>query len=442
MEKLFKTYIKSQNLFEKKDKILVAISGGCDSVALSYLLKKMNFKFSLAHCNFNLRGKDSDKDEQFVKNIASKQNLKIYIESFDTISFAKQNNYSIEEAARILRYKWFEELRRKYSYDYIATAHHLNDRIETFFINIIAGTGIKGIRSIKAKNNKIVRPLLFAKRTDIEKWCILNKIEFRTDKSNSDIKFIRNKIRHEIFPRYKEINPAFERTMAKNFDVFSDIEKIYNQYIEDSFKSIVSKRKDLIYINIQLLMNEVAPKTVLFEIINKFGYNASQSDSIFKNIDLIQTGKVFHSKNYRLIKDRKNLILKKNIKKYDNIFYVYENHEKIQNPISLSFKILSMSDNFENLKDKDVAYFDADKVVFPIVIRTKRDADIFYPFGMKGKKLVSNYFTDIKLNLFEKEETFLLISNKEIMWIIGYRTDDRYKITGETKRVLIVKLLK
>jgi len=436
--KLFK-FIKSNNIFTKEDKILVAISGGMDSVVLTHLLSFHNYNISLAHCNFNLRGVESDKDEEFVKKLAKELNLNLDFKHFDTEKFAINNSYSIEEAARILRYNWFEKIRKENKLDFIATAHHLDDKIETFFINITAGTGIRGIRSIKSRNNKIVRPLLFAKRNDIEKWAFKNNISYRIDKSNFDTKFTRNKFRHDILPLFKDVNPAFEDTMSKNFEIFSDIEKIYNHYIEKVLKEIISNKNSLIYIDLKKLLTQIVPKTVLFEIIKNYGFNYSQTFDILKFEDKMQTGKQFSSKKYRIIKDRKFLIISKKENSEKEVFFIEENREEIKKPFRLKIEKKERTKGFKIIKDRNIAYFDADKILFPLKLRNKKDGDTFYPFGMKGKKLISDYFTDIKLNTYEKERIYLLISEKKIIWVVGHRTNDKFKITDKTKNILIIK---
>ncbi len=440
MKNLLKEYIISKKLIQKGDKILVAISGGMDSVVLTELLYLLKYNISLAHCNFHLRGEESNKDEAFVKKLATKLNLKLHIKHFDTETFAKENSYSIEEAARLLRYNWFEEIRHKNSLDYIATAHHLDDKIETFFINITAGTGIRGIRSIKEKNNNIIRPLLFAKRRDIENYVNKNNIEYRTDKSNFETKFIRNKFRHEILPKFSDINPSFQETMSKNFDIFSNIEKIYDNYIDNSSKKVVSYKNGLVYINLKKLLKEIVPETLLFEIIKKYGFNYSQTSDILQFEDNIQSGKQFFSKKYRLLINREDLIISKISEVNNDIFYIEENQNRIDKPITLKLGIIKNNKNFKLIKDKKIAYFDADKIKFPLKIRTRKNGDFFHPFGMNGKKLISDYFTDIKLSTFEKESSYLLLSENNIIWVIGLRTDNKFKITNETKNVLVIQM--
>ncbi|NPA45324.1 MAG: tRNA lysidine(34) synthetase TilS, partial [Chlorobi bacterium] len=246
--------------------------------------------------------------------------------------------------------------------------------------------------------------------------------------------------RHEILPKFSEVNPSFKDTMSRNFEIFSNIEKIYDDYIKKSSKKIVSYKNDLIYINLKSLLKEVAPKTLLFEIIKEYGFNYSQTSDILQFDDKMQSGKQFFSKKYRLLKNRENLIISKVSEINNDVFYIEENQSEIKEPISLKFKVVEKNKDFKIVKDKNIAFFDADKIKFPLLLRTRKDADFFHPFGMKGKKLISDYFTDIKLNTFEKENTYLLISDNKIIWVVGHRTDERYKVNDKTKKVLIVSL--
>ncbi len=435
-------YIEEEHLFTKDDDILLALSGGCDSAALFHILKTLKYKFSVAHCNFKLRGKDSDKDEEFVKELAKHNNIKIYTASFDTEEFARKNKLSVEDAARKLRYNWFEELRINRKFSCIATAHHLNDRIETFFINFTKGTGIKGMRSILPKNNNIVRPLLFAPKNEIKSFCAEKKIKYRTDKSNFDNYFLRNNLRNNILPAFKKINPKFEETMSKNFSILTDIEKIYLAYINLKKSEILNIKNKLIFIDTEKLLQTDAPNTVLFEIIRPYGFNSSQSSHIILNINTIQTGKLFYSDTHRLLKDRKYLIMEKTEEDDFKSFQISDLQHNNEYSPKFSLKIIKKTENINLKANNSTVFFDADKVKFPLTVRKARNADFFVPFGMKGKKLLSDFFTDLKINLFEREKVLLLVTSKnEIIWVIGYRADNRFKVTDKTKKILKIERL-
>ncbi|MCF6184536.1 MAG: tRNA lysidine(34) synthetase TilS [Bacteroidales bacterium] len=433
-------YIIQNLLFEKNDKILVALSGGADSTALLHILKNLNFTVAAAHVNFKLREKDSDEDELFTEKLCSKLNIQLFKISFNTKKIAEKNKLSIEETARTLRYNWFEEIRTQHNYKYIATGHHLDDRIETFFINLTKGTGIKGLRSILAKNNHIVRPLLFASKDNIENYCSENKIQYRTDKSNFDTNFLRNKFRHKILPVFSEINPKFTESMLKNFRIYSEFEDIYKQYIGNEIRNITEFNEKLLYIDIKRLLIAVAPVSLLYEIIHPYGFKSSQNEHIFNNINNLQSGKIFYSQTHRLLKDRNFLIIDKiQHNKKDEIFLIDKNTETVNNPINISFKLLTkFPGTFKT--DKFTVYADVDKLNYPLKIRKFKQGDYFCPFGMKRKKLLSDFFTDEKINLFKKEKIWLLTTfNDEIVWIFGYRADNRFRITSNTENILQIK---
>lgn len=434
-----KKYIIENKLFNKEHKLLIAISGGCDSTALTYLLHKSGYNIKLAHCNFKLRAEESDKDEAFVRDIALNLNLELFVTSFDTSSFAEKNKYSVEEAARILRYDWFESLRKKHNTDYILTAHHLNDKIETFFINLIAGTGIRGLRSIQAKNAYIIRPLLFAEQNEIKSYCEKNNISYRIDKSNLDTNFVRNKIRHEIIPRLKEINPNIIDTMSSNFDILNDLEEIYINFINNNIKKTVKTVDNHVFVNIERLLRSQASLSLLFEIIAPYGYNSSQARDILLSLPHLQTGKVFLSKTYKILKDRNNLIISKIEHRTNKSCIITSDIKFINEPIKLIFEKIKKNSEVVFSSDNNIVFLDADKIKYPLTLRTRKEGDYFCPLGMTGKKLISDFFTDIKLNQIEKDKTFLLISDNKIVWITGHRIDDRFKITNKTKNILKIE---
>jgi len=438
LEKL-EEYIVENDLFNKDHKLLIAVSGGCDSTALTYLLNESGYKIKLAHCNFRLRGKESEKDETFIKDLALTLNLELFTTSFNTTGFAEKNKYSVEEAARILRYNWFESLRKKHKLDYILTAHHLNDKIETFFINLIAGTGIKGLRSIQAKKGHIIRPLLFAKQNEVKLYCSENNISYRIDKSNYDTNFVRNKIRHEVIPRFTEINPNISDTMSSNFDILNDLEKIYKAYININIKQTVKLIDNHVFINIESLLKSHAPISLLFEIIAPCGFNSSQTKDILSSLPHLQSGKFFLSENYKILKDRKDLIISKIEAKADENHIITSVIKSVNEPIRLTFKRIKKSSEINFTGDNNIALLDADKIKYPLTLRTRKKGDYFYPLGMAGKKLLSDFFTDIKLNQIEKDKTYFLISDNKIVWIIGHRIDDRFKITDKTQNILKIE---
>jgi tRNA(Ile)-lysidine synthase len=433
--KICKEFIHEKLLFNETHKLLVAFSGGSDSVALSMILNELDYNIDLAHCNFKLRGNDSDNDELFVKQFAEEKQLKIHLKSFETTKFAKRNKISIEEAARILRYQWFEELSNQYQYDFIVTGHQQDDLIETFFINLTAGAGIRGLKSIPIKNNKIVRPLLNISRSVLIDYCNRNNQNFRTDASNYDITFTRNKIRHQIIPVLKEINPAFNETMSKNIEIYNDFFQIYSNYIKTVVKEVSFTKNELVFIDFERLLNIEAPLTVLYELIASYGFNSTQTKDILTKFPIAQSGKKILSKKGRIIKHGKYLIS-------GPLNNIIEPLKVDENQLGIKingfkFKLTENKMKFD-FSDKNSGFLNADIIQFPLIIRQAEKGDYFYPYGMKGKKLISDFYTDLKLNTFEREQTLLLTSENKILWVIGHRIDDRYKIIGSTLKVLHV----
>ncbi len=438
MKERFIQFIKNQQLFEPDTEILLTVSGGIDSVFMLHLFYECNFDFSIAHCNFKLRGDESDKDEQFVKQLAERYACAFYIKSFDTETYAEENNLSIQMAARELRYDWFEEIREKNNYDYIAIAHNLDDLIETFFINLIRGTGLKGLTGIKSKTNKIIRPILFAQRNEIIEYCSKKNISYREDSSNISTKYLRNKIRHEVIPLFKEINPSITETIIQNTIRFAHAEKIYSDTINQIKKIFVFKDADDYYINIQKLLEKgELKKTILFEILTEFNFSNKIIDDIVLSLDGT-SGKKFFSSTHRLLRDREFLIVSPIKDKKENLYYIDEGSKEIKHPIHLKFSVVDNNDSFEITKDKLIAYIDYDKVEFPLLLRKWHKGDYFQPFGLPHFKKLSDFFVDNKFSINEKENTWILASGEKIIWVIGYRIDDRFKIISNTKKILII----
>jgi tRNA(Ile)-lysidine synthase len=437
MLKRFKEFIKQENLFAKNQKILVAVSGGIDSVALCYLMHEAGCHFGIAHCNFQLRGKESDGDEKFVKQLSLKFHVPFYCKDFNTQKFSEEKKISVQMAARDLRYAWFEEIRKKYNFDYIAVAHHQDDEIETFFINLIRGTGIAGLHGIKSKAGKIIRPLMFANRKEIEEYVSKNKIRFREDSSNSSLKYLRNQVRHQLIPQLKKMNPEIEETIKSEISRIRKVEIVFYRSVEEKRKTIEKKEGSIIKFDIKKLLSLENRELYLFEFLKPYGFSGDIIEKISEGLKA-ESGKQFFSTTHRLIKDRSFLILSLSTTEISRWkFIITDGYKELKDPVHLKFRTENISRKFKLLKDKNIAMFDHEKLAFPLTLRKWRSGDFFYPFGMKGKKKLSDLFTDLKLSLYDKENVWLLCSGNDIIWVVGYRSDERYKVSKDTKKVFI-----
>ncbi len=437
MLKKVQQYIEQHSLLNPADKIIVGVSGGADSCALIHLLLSLNYKCIIAHCNFHLRGTESMRDEEFVTQLAGKYNCVYHKIDFDTTAYAAQHNISIEMAARELRYNWFEKIRLEEKADYIAVAHHSDDVVETILMNLTRGTGINGLTGIKPKNGYIIRPLLNISRENILQYIEHHKLSFVTDSTNKDILYTRNRFRNKIIPLFEEINPSFSDNLLQTSERLNDVAYIYNNYIQDIKSQIVFEKNNTVHISIEALKKEKTIKSILFEITKEYGFNASQCADIIGSLDDV-SGKQFFSSSYRLIKDRSFLLIDKTADNNET-FEIQVNESEIKNPIHLQFEILEKQNKLDIETSESVAYFDFDKITFPLTLRHWEKGDVFYPLGMKNKKKVSDFFTDQKFSISEKEKTWLLLSGSEIIWIVGKRIDNRFKITPETK--IIIKII-
>ncbi len=441
MLKRFVEYVKQNRIIDKNEKTLLAVSGGIDSVVMLNLFTKAGFKCAIAHCNFHLRNKEYDADDQFVSQLAQRYNVDYYKIDFDTKNYAQEHGVSVEMAARTLRYEWFEKIRIESKSAYIATAHHQNDVVETFFMNLARGTGIRGLSGIKIKNERhIIRPMLFAQRKDIEEYCHLENLEYRIDSTNSQTKYVRNKFRHLILPFFEEVNPSFNQTVIRNVERFRDIEQIYLSEIHNKQQSCVSERNGAIYIDIEKLVELNPIKPYLLEFLRPYNFTYDLIEEIIPHLGDI-SGKQFFSSSHRLIKDRHELIITKLNTAVEIEVQIKENEIVIEKPIKLAISRLDKSEEFSFSKKNEIACFDLDKVSFPLTLRKWKIGDHFFPLGMKNKKKLSDFFNDNKFSILDKENTWLLISNDQIMWIVGKRIDNRFKITEETKRILQIELI-
>lgn len=444
MLKQFNTYRITHCLFNSDDTILVAVSGGIDSMVLLDLFIKSGFNIGIAHCNFGLRGEESDGDMLLVEAFAKKNIIPFFSICFNTEEYANQNSLSIQMAARELRYNWFEKIRKENNYNCIAIAHNKEDVVETFLLNLSRGTGIKGLTGIKNKNGNIIRPLMFACREEIIKYGIDHKISYREDSSNASVKYKRNKIRHRLIPLFKELNPDFINTIIANIDRLADSNRLISEYISTIKKELIKENNDSFRINCKELIKYEARKTILYELIQSFGFNEQQIDDIIEIIiNGVNSGKQFFSSTHRLLVDRNEIII--TILKKEEVFEIVIDQQTNECRLpffTICFSKIIKDNTFSIQPESDIAQIDFERLSFPLVIRKWREGDSFVPLGMKNEKKLSDFFIDNKFSIVEKENTWLLTSNEEIVWVIGKRLDDRFKINTNTKYIYMVETIK
>jgi tRNA(Ile)-lysidine synthase len=416
-------------------KLLLATSGGLDSMVMAHLFSTLNFDIALAHCNFQLRGNESLEDQFFVQNYAAANDIPVFITQFDTQSFANDYKLSTQVAARELRYNWFYELLENQNFDYILTAHHANDNIETFLIHLIRGSGLDGFTGIPAQNESVIRPLLAFSREEISNYAAANVIQWREDSSNSSDKYLRNKVRHDLVPLLKELNPSFLTS-------FQNTQKYLNEaqvMVEDAtiiiYQQVATEVKDEIHYNIDKLKILPNYKSYLYQWLKDYGFSAW--DDIYELVDS-QSGKQVFSKHFRLLKDRNTLILAPIVEKESSeVYYIEENQIEVKYPIKLTIS----NQNFHSNTDNSFIFVDADKLKFPLSLKKHEEGAVFQPLGMHGKsKKVSKLFKDEKLSLLQKENTWILYSNEDIVWVIGIRQDERFKIDTNTKNSIQIAI--
>ena len=445
MQAVMLQYINRHRLLNHDSKILAAVSGGIDSMVMLKLLHDAGFNIAVAHCNFGLRGEESYSDEAFVKTETEKLGIKCHTKCFDTAGYAVQNGISIQMAARELRYEWFHELASSEGYGAIAIAHNADDSIETLFINLARGTGIHGLTGIKPQNGKIVRPLLFASRREIEAYAKSNIVRFREDSSNNSDKYARNFIRNNVIPGMEHFFPEMRQSIVRSLEQFSAAELFYNEAIERYKNQIVTTVDNLIYIDLQGLAKSPSPPTLLYEILKPFGFSSSTAARILDK-KKYPSGRQFFSEKYRIVQDRKTLIIQEScqssvVSRQLSVVRKIEKHtSSIDVPIRLKIDKFDKSPEFKPETDPNIACLDGDKLQFPLLLRNWKKGDKFHPLGMRYNKKLSDFFSDAKLSLIEKEKTMILESNGKIAWIVGYRIDDRFKITDKTKKVVMFQV--
>lgn len=443
----FLTYINEQKLFEPSEKVLLTVSGGKDSVAMLDLFCGTKLSFAVAHCNFQLRGKDSDQDQVFVENLCKENNVIFHTKTFDTKTYAKKNKISIEMAARTLRYEWFESLRQELNFDYIATAHHLNDSIETVLLNLTKGTGISGLKGIMAKKGHIIRPMLFASRTEIDAYVAKKKLSWREDSSNASNDYQRNLIRNQVVPLLKKINPNLDDTFARNLERFQSLEADFRKNLSHFKATVMREENGVFFLKIANIKYWQSANYYLEELLKEFGFNYFQSKEIFNSLDGL-SGKVFHSESFTLLKDREELVISPPSLSENSIFLSISLDEinKHQTFDFLDKKLKVTVLNIEEIDSKfernnAILFADFDKIQFPIILRQWQEGDWFIPLGMKGKKKISDFLIDKKTPLNLKKNIFLLTSQDTTLWVVNHRADDRFKLTDSTRKVLRIEVV-
>ncbi|MGE5423924.1 MAG: tRNA lysidine(34) synthetase TilS [Syntrophothermus sp.] len=435
----FLKYIHKENLFRSSDRILLAVSGGADSMLMAHLFVSTGFQVGVAHCNFSLRGEESDKEELFVSEYCDRRNIAFWSKRFNTSEVALQQGISIEMAARDLRYEWFHELMKQHDFNYLATAHHQDDVIETFMINLSRGTGIKGLSGIQPKSGRIIRPMLFTNHTEIVETCTRLSIDYCTDSSNLETVYKRNLIRHQVLPLLEKVNPAFRKNALKTIANLHETGQLFQQRINEIKDDVYSEYDQGAMIHIEKLQDYAPLRTILFELIRSFGFQADQVDDIIDSLKK-ESGKKFFSDAYRLVKDREYLIISSIQAAQDKIVYIEEDCNKIDFPIHLTIEKIPRTANFHFSTQPYIVDMDMDRLTFPLILRHWREGEYFQPLGMTGIKKVSDFFIDEKYSIPEKENAWIVASGDQLAWIVGKRMDDRFKINQQTKRIIRLRL--
>jgi tRNA(Ile)-lysidine synthase len=427
-------YIEKYRLLSEDRPVLVGLSGGADSVALLGVLVRLGYPCIALHCNFHLRGEESDRDEAFACEFAESLEVPFHKIDFDTISYAGEKHLSIEMAARELRYAWFEEMRERLGGQAIAVAHHRDDNVETVLMNLIRGTGIRGMSGIRPRNGFIVRPLLCVSREDILAWLADQGYAYMVDSTNLSDAYTRNFIRLRVLPLLEEINPSVKDAIARTSGHLSAVEAIYLHVVEEARNTVIEQGNRL---SIAALMRYPSPDAILYELLKAYNFTRPVAEDIYLSLTK-ESGKTFFSSTHRLIKDRDYLLLSSLVKDEACEFTLAGDETVWSGPVELSFEKVVIKEDFHIRKDKNIAYFDYDKLTFPLTLRTWKKGDWFIPFGMKGRKKLSDYFSDHKFSRIDKEQAWLLCSGDAVVWIVGERSDNRFCLDKTTKSVLVV----
>jgi tRNA(Ile)-lysidine synthase len=446
----FLAFVRHEHLYRPHDRLLVAVSGGVDSVVLCDLLSRCGHDYEIAHCNFNLRGDESDRDESFVRSLSRNYGKILHCNTFDTTHFAMENKCSIQEAARTLRYEWFAGIMEARKLEWqrtgvvikLLTAHHLDDNVETAFMNFVKGTGIAGIRGMLPATDKVVRPLLFAGKDEIRRYADAVGLQWVEDSSNREDKYSRNFMRRQVLPLIAEHYPMVDKSLAENIARFRDVEILYGLSVERLKKRLLSQNGPDWRIPVEKLRLTPGVRTILWEIIRHFGFSARQIDEVSSLMDS-ETGRYVASSTHRILRYRNWLLISAVRSLQTGIFPIEESIKETIFPAgTLHFNIIGPL-----LKDaldagSEIAFLDLRDIRYPLILRKWKHGDFFYPLGMRKKKKISRFLTDAKLSLPQKENVWVLESDKRIIWVVGMRPDDRFRIGHGTARILKIKWLK
>ncbi len=440
LKKLTK-FIDDNSLLVGDKPLLIGFSGGADSVALADALLRLGYQVALAHCNFHLRGEDSMQDQRFAERFAERRGLRLFVVEFQTVEEAKKRGISIEMAARDLRYEWFERLIVEHDYQAIAIAHHRNDQAETILLNLARGTGLAGLSGIRAKRDKIVRPLLCVNHSEIMNYIKARGLEFCTDRTNADTRYHRNRLRHNVVPQLEELNSRFVDSMQSFSEQMSEYNDFFQQKISDELQQVVENIDDKIFVNLETLRDTGFERIFLFEIIRKAGFPASMFSEIYKLRDS-EVGRRLSYQNLVVARDRGGLLIYTEVAADEKVYEVSLGSSDVDLPLPLRLSVVERSDLKTLNTSPNMALLDMGRLNFPLKLRLWRAGDSFQPFGMQGRRKLSDFLKDQKLNPEAKQNTWVLLSENEIAWVVGQRISNRFALTEDSKRVLKIELLR
>ena len=440
----FRSYITREGLFTHDDRVLLAVSGGVDSMVLMSLVHGAGYRFAVAHCNFHLRGEESDGDELLVRTQAQKMGVVLHTVDFDTYAEVEATGESVEMAARRLRYTWFDELCAEHGYDVVVIAHHVDDSIETHFINMLRGTGVRGIVGIAPRNGRVVRPLLFATREDIVAYATEHNIPFREDSSNSSTKHLRNRVRHKLVPMLKQMSPQFTPVMQRNMALFGQAQGFIDASIGLIKKSVLSKVGDTYRLDVALIDGSLPRDFVIYEILNsEFGFRREVVAHLCAALDCGGTGRSFYGGNMVAVIDRGAVLIEPATEREDRVVEVFSDEASVGvGDVVFNFEHLNIEDVETLNQGADVALLDAAKLSFPLIIRRWREGDTMVPLGMNGRKKISDMLIDSKVSLLDKREQYVVVAGDDIVWLVGRRIDNRYAVKSDTTHLLRISVVR